>query len=137
MKFTYDGRQYEWDITLLSVEECEAIEKYTGTRGMGDWSNQMAVLNTKSMQALWWAIRRQDGQNPGAIAVRDPAFRPLALNDAMVKAEEAEAAAAKAREEAEAGAAEADPTLPALSSPASGATTTTPAPAAATLSLPG
>jgi hypothetical protein len=122
---------YEFDIGDLTVDECEQIEKFTSARGLGDWSNQMSVANTRALQALWWVIRRQGGENPGPIAARDPAFRPVRLNEAYVAAERAaaeEAAAALAAAAPGAGeAAGADPT-PAGSSPeSSAATTTTPA----------
>jgi hypothetical protein len=126
MKIDYEGREYEFDITRLTVGECEEIEKFTSARGIGDWSNQLTAGNTKALQALWWVIRRHDGQNPGAIAVRDPALYPIALNNAYVDAERAELEEQLAKAAAEAAA---DPTLPssAPSSPAvSAGTPTTP-----------
>jgi hypothetical protein len=123
MKIGYDGRVYEFDIGDLTVDECEQIEKFTSARGLGDWSNQLQVANTRALQALWWAIRRQDGQNPGPIAARDPALRPVKLTEAYAAAERAAAAEALA---AAAEPDEPDPT-PAGSSPVPAATTTTPA----------
>jgi hypothetical protein len=139
VKIDYEGREYEFDITRLTVAECEEIEKFTSARGVGDWSNQLTAGNTKAYQALWWVIRRQDGQNPGAVAVRDPALFPIALNNAYAAAEKAELAAQVAKAAAEA--AEADPTLP-LSAPSSpeksaGTPTTPAALATAALSPPG
>jgi hypothetical protein len=133
VKIEYEGRAFDFDILRLTTEECEAIEKFTGARGMGDWNNQLAVANTKAFQALWWAMRRHAGENPGPVAVRDPALLPLLLNNAYGTALEAELAAQEAAQEEEP-----DPTRPpAASSPASAGTTTTPASAAPPPSLPG
>lgn len=136
MKIEYQGSTYEYDPADLSVGECEEIEKFCGTRGLGEWSGQLQVANTRALRALWWTVRRQAGEDPGPVARPDPGFRPLAFSRAYAAAEraeeEAEAAAAAA-----AGEAEADPTQ-APGSPASAGTTTTPAgQLAATLSLPG
>lgn len=137
MKIEYGGKVYDFELTQLSVEECEAIEKFCGARGLGDWSNQLTAANTKALQALWWVIRRQAGEDPGPVARRDPALLPVRLNNAYVDAERAELEAKVAAAEAEADAGP-DPTRPsAASSPAPAATTTTPAPAAAAPSLPG
>ena len=135
MNIDYEGRVYDFDITRLTVPECEEVEKFSGARGLGDWNNQLKVANTKALQALWWVIRRHAGEDPGPIARRDPALLPLALNNAYVDAELAERAAAAAAAKA----AEADPTQlpPAGSSPVSAGTPTTPAGVAATLSPPG
>lgn len=136
MKIGYEGRGYEFDITRLNVAECEEIEKFCSARGLGEWSNQLAVANTKALQALWWAMRRQAGEDPGPIARRDPGFLPVALNEGYVAAQvaEEEAAAKAAAEAAEAGP---DPTPAAPSSPAPAATPTTPAAAPAPSPLPG
>jgi hypothetical protein len=93
MKIDYDGHVYEFAFTDLDVGECEAIEKFTGAKGLGDWSNQLAAANTKALQALWWAMRRHDGEDPGPIGRADPSLRPIALNAAVADAEAAEAAA--------------------------------------------
>jgi len=139
MKIDYEGRTYEFDITRLSVSECEEVEKFCSARGMGDWTLQLAVANTKALQALWWVIRRHAGEDPGPVARRDPGFLPLALNNAYSDATqaqaEAEEAAKKAAEEAQE--AKPDPTPPARSSPAPAGTPTTTAAAALSPSLPG
>ena len=136
MKIDYEGTTYEFDFTRLTVGECEDIEKFTGTKGLGEWSLQLQLANTKALQAAWWAIRRQAGEDPGPIARRDAGFLPVALSEAMAAAEkaDAEAAAAAAAAEEEA---EEDPTRSARSSPAPAGTTTTPAPIPGGPSLPG
>lgn len=141
MKIDYQGSVYEFDPAALTVAECEEIEKFCSVRGMGEWGNQLTVANTKALQALWWAVRRQSGEDPGPVARRDPGFRPLAFSLAYSAAEraeaEAEAAAAKAAAEA-AAEAEPDPTAPAGSSPAPSAVTpTTPGSVPAAPSPPG
>lgn len=135
MKIEYEGRVYEFDVTRLSVPECEAIEKFVPARGLGEWSGQLQAANTKALRALWWAVRRHAGEDPGAIGAADPAFLPIAFSQAYAAAEAAE----EAKAEAAAKAAEADPTNPppARSSPGSAATTTTPASGAVSPSLPG
>jgi hypothetical protein len=135
MKIDYRGRVYEFDFATLTVEECEEIEKFTGARGLGDWSNLLTAANTKALQAAWWAMRRHAGEDPGPVSRRDPSLLPLALNEALVAAEKAELEAqlAAAAEEAEA-----DPTSPAApSSPGPADTTTTRAAAGSGPSLPG
>ena len=134
MKIEYDGRVYEFDIGDLTVDECEQIEKFTAARGLGDWSNQLQVANTRALQALWWAIRKQAGENPGPVAAADPALKPVRLNEAYVAAERAAATEALAAAVAEAD--EPDPT-PAGSSPVPAATTTTAAREGSRQSLPG
>jgi len=137
MKIEYEGRVYEFDFARLSVGECEEIEKFTGAKGLGDWSNMLSAGNTKALQAAWWAIRRHAGEDAGPVSRRDPAFLPIALNEALVAAERADLAARLAAAAAEAEAEE-DPTRPpAGSSPASAATPTTRAAVPATPSLPG
>ena len=135
MKIDYEGRVYEFDFARLTVGECEDIEKFTGVKGLGEWSLQLQLANTKALQAAWWAIRRQAGEDPGPIARRDPGFLPVALSEALAEAEkaEAEAAAAAAAQDDDA---EPDPTRSARSSRTPAGTPTTPAPAAGP-SLPG
>jgi hypothetical protein len=108
VKIDYQGTVYDFEFTRLTVGECEEIEKFTGAKGLGDWSNQLSAANTKALQAAWWAIRRHAGEDPGPIARRDPALLPLALNEALVAAEKAELEALVAAAEAEPGP---DPTL--------------------------
>ncbi len=136
MKIEYRGSAYEFDFGDLTVAECEAIEKFTGGKGLGEWSNQLGAANTKALEAAWWVIRRQAGQDPGPITRRDEDFRPVTLNAAIADAERAQA---EADAEALAAAAEPepDPTRPVPGSPAPAVTTTIPAAAAGGPSLPG
>ena len=137
LKITYDGQVYELDELGLDLDEAEAIQKYVG-RSMGDWANGLSTCEVKSVVALWWLMRKQAGQNPGAIAAKPPGFKPLKLWIAYVDATKAEAARQKAEDEAAGAEAEPDPTGPAGSSPArSAGTPTTPDAAPATPSLPG
>ena len=91
MRIDYQGAVYEFDVTDLDVGECEQIEKFCQVKGMGDWANQLGSANTRAIQALWWAVRRHAGEDPGPIARRDPEFRPLAFSLAYSAAEKAEA----------------------------------------------
>ena len=139
LQIEFGGQVYEFDELDLDLDECETIQKFVG-RNLGDFANGVAACEVKSLMALWWAMRKRAGQNPGSIASKPPGFRPVQLFAAYSTAVKAEAdrleAEAKAAEEA--AEAEADPTRPAGSSPAPAGTTTTPAgDLAATLSPPG
>lgn len=138
MKIEYGGRAWDIDILAVPVTQCEAVEKYTNAKGMGDWSNMLDAGNTKAVVALWWLMRKQAGEATGSISQPGDDFMPLALLAAYADASNAEVAAALAAAEAAAEAeAGPDPTAPAGSSPGSAATTTTPAGAAPAPSLPG
>ena len=130
----FDGREFEFEELDLDLDEAETIQKYVG-RNLGDWANGLATAEVKSLQALWWLLRKQAGERVGSIAAKVPGFKPLRLFAAYADAIKAEAARIEAEEAAKE--AELDPTLPAPSSPAPAATTTTPASAPATPSLPG
>jgi len=135
VKIEYDGRAWDFDVEDIPVSQCEAVEKYVPSKGMGDWYNQLDAGHTRAVIALWWVLRKRAGE-AGAISQPGDDFRPLRLLSAFNAALRAEAEAAAAAEaEAEA---EPDPTTPAVSSPApSAATTMTTGVAPATLSLPG
>jgi len=118
VKIDYQGTIYDFDFTRLTVGECEEIEKFTGAKGLGDWSNQLQAANTKALQAVWWVMQRQSGLDPGPIGRRDTGLLPLALNAAIGAAERAELEAQLA---AEMDAADAeDPTVQAGGSPRRG-----------------
>ena len=134
LNIEYDGRTYEFEELDLDVDDAEVIQKYVG-RSMGDWANGLASCEVKSMIALWWVLRKEAGENPGAIGAKVPGFKPLRLFAAYAGAARAEAdrlAEEKAAEEAGP-----DPTLPSASSPEPAGTETTPASGPATRSLPG
>ena len=91
MKIDYDGRFWDFDVTEMTVDDCEAVEKYCG-KGLGEWANQLAAGSIKSLVALWWVIRRQNGEDPGPIGHVDAAFKPVKLLMGFNAAELAEAA---------------------------------------------
>lgn len=122
MKIEFSGQVYEFDELDLDLDEAEAIQKFVG-RNLGDFSNGLATCEVKSLQALWWIMRKRAGQNPGSIASRPAGFRPVQLFAAWAGAVKAEAD----RQEAEAKAAEEDPTT-ADGSPAAGAGPSAPLP---------
>ena len=127
----YGGRSYEFEELDLDVDDAETIQKYVG-RSLGDFANGLATCEVKSLTALWWLLRKQAGENPGAIAAKVPGFKPLRLFSAYVDGLKAEAARVAEEEAAKEAAKEAaavpDPTAaPSASSPGRGGTTTTPA----------
>lgn len=134
LNIEFNGRTYEFEELDLDVDEAETIQKYVG-RSLGDWANGLATCEVKSLQALWWLLRKQAGENPGSIASKVPGFRPLRLFAAYADAIKAEAARIEAQEAAKE--AEPDPTRSAASSPGSAPTTTLLTSPAATPSLPG
>lgn len=137
MKIDYDGRTWDLDILAVPVSQCEAVEKYTAAKGMGDWSNMLDAGNTKAIIALWWLMRKQAGEATGPVSQPGDDFRPLALLAAYADASKAGLEAALAAAEASA-ADEPDPTsLPGSSPAPSAATTTTAGGAAGPPSLPG
>jgi hypothetical protein len=102
VKIDFDGRMWDFDIEDVTVGQCEAVEKFTGAKGMGDWSNKLEAGNTKAVIALWWLMRKQAGEETGPISQPGDSFRPLRLLSAFVAAGLTEAAAAVAAAEAEA-----------------------------------
>lgn len=107
MKIEFSGQVYEFDELDLDLDEAEAIQKFVG-RNLGDFSNGLATCEVKSLQALWWVMRKRAGENPGSIASRPQGFRPVQLFAAWAGAVKAEAD----RQEQEKAEAEADPTAP-------------------------
>ena len=126
MKIDYAGRIWDFDLLGMPVRDCEAVEKYVG-KGMGEWANQLAAGSIKSLTALWWAIRAQNGENPGPIGQPPDDFQPLRLMTAYAEAERAEEAAAAAAAE----------TGPDPTTDGRGAASTTRGRAAASRSRPG
>jgi hypothetical protein len=112
VQIDFDGRMWNFDVEDFTVGQCEAVEKFTGAKGMGDFYLKLDAGHTKAVIALWWVLRKQSGEETGPISQPGDSFRPLRLLSAFNKAALAEVAAeAEAAEDAQAAAeAEPDPT---------------------------
>jgi hypothetical protein len=112
VKIDFDNRLWDFDAEDFTVGQCEAVEKFTGAKGMGDFYLKLDAGHTKAVIALWWVLRKQSGEETGPISQPGDSFRPLRLLSAFNKAALAEAAAeAQAAEDAQAAAeTEPDPT---------------------------
>jgi hypothetical protein len=108
MKFEYDGRTCELDVSDPLLSHAVAIQEFTGL-SLADWSRSLfdptATAWVTSIRAAYWLMLAQGGDS---VKIGDtPDFRPVSFADALVDAWTAEAKAAAAK------AGEPDPTKPA------------------------
>ncbi|WP_298330343.1 hypothetical protein [Haloactinopolyspora sp.] len=125
MRIEFEGTIYDYDPADVSIAALIVIKDFTG-HGYESWIKSFDDLDPRSLQALWWLMRRQNGVVETIAAVPD--VNALALLAAFTKAVD----------DAPAPDVEADPTDPTAApvAPPTGATTPTPVVSEASTSSP-
>lgn len=126
MRIEFEGTIYDYDPADVSIAALIVIKDFTG-HGYESWIKSFDDLDPRSLQALWWLMRRQNGVVETIAAVPD--VNALALLAAFTKAVEADEPVE------EPGANPADPTE-APAAPLTGASTPIPAASEVSISSP-
>lgn len=61
MRFSWEGREYLWDFSRITVSQAIVITNHTG-QGLTSWQTACEQMDPKSLQALLWAVKAQNGE---------------------------------------------------------------------------
>ena len=62
MLISFSGQEYEYDPAAIDVPTAIAIRDHTGM-GMRSWEKAIDDADPVALQALFWVIKRQNGEN--------------------------------------------------------------------------
>jgi hypothetical protein len=82
MDIEWQGERYSYEPEAIDYATAVAIKKHTGW-GLRTWGRECEDVNADAMNALWFAVQRQNGHEP---RIQDCEVPPIQFFEAVASA---------------------------------------------------